>query len=76
MSRRSNAHKTAPMTMTATMFWNAVTIAHKRPSSGIETVAWIRPPVTMLAVPTVRRTKPQKMPACISPARQSRNIRV
>ena len=27
------------------------------------------PPVTMFAVPIVRRTKPQKIPACISPAR-------
>ena len=34
----------------------------------------MRPPVTMLAVPIVSRTKPQKMPACISPARQSLNI--
>ena len=32
------------------------------------------PPVTMLAVPMVSRTKPQKMPACISPARGSLNI--
>ena len=31
--------------------------------------AWMSPPVTMLAVPIVRRTKPQKMPACIRPAR-------
>ena len=32
------------------------------------------PPVTTLAVPIVSRTKPQKIPACISPARQSLNI--
>ncbi len=32
------------------------------------------PPVTMLAVPIVSRTKPQKMPACIRPARASLNI--
>ena len=34
------------------------------------------PPVTMLAVPIVRRTNPQKMPACIRPARTSLNILV
>ncbi len=34
------------------------------------------PPVTTLAVPIVSRTKPQKMPACISPARGSLNILV
>ena len=28
----------------------------------------------MFAVPIVSRTKPQKIPACISPARQSLNI--
>ena len=44
------------------------------PSSGIERTAWMSPPVTMLAVPIVSRTKPQKMPACISPARRSLNI--
>ena len=32
------------------------------------------PPVTMLAVPIVSSTKPQKIPACISPARGSLNI--
>ena len=34
------------------------------------------PPVTTLAVPIVSSTKPQKMPACISPARGSLNILV
>ena len=38
--------------------------------------ASIRPPVTMLAVPTVSSTKPQKIPACSTPARMSRNILV
>ena len=32
------------------------------------------PPVTMLAVPMVSSTKPQKMPACMIPARGSLNI--
>ena len=32
------------------------------------------PPVTMSAVPIVSRTKPQKIPACIRPARGSLNI--
>ena len=32
------------------------------------------PPVTALAVPIVRRTKPQKIPKCMSPARGSLNI--
>ena len=32
--------------------------------------AWTSPPVTMLAVPIVRSTKPQKIPACISAARE------
>ena len=32
------------------------------------------PPVTMSAVPMVSSTNPQKMPACISPARTSLNI--
>ena len=62
--------------MTATTFCIALTATHSAPSNGIETIAWIRPPVTMLAVPTVSRTKPQKIPACSSPAARSRNIRV
>ncbi len=36
--------------------------------------AWMSPPVTMLAVPIVSRTNPQKIPKCISPARRSLNI--
>ena len=36
--------------------------------------AWMSPPVTMFAVPIVSSTKPQKMPACIRPARESLNI--
>ena len=60
--------------MTATTFCIALTSAHSRPSNGIEMTAWMSPPVTMFAVPIVSRTKPQKMPACISPARASLNI--
>ena len=58
------------------MFWNALTTTHRAPSNGIETIAWTRPPVTTFAVPIVRKTNPQKIPACMSPARRSRNIRV
>ena len=62
--------------MTATTFCIALTAVHSAPSNGIERIASIRPPVTMLAVPTVSSTKPQKIPACRMPARASRNIRV
>ena len=62
--------------MTATTFCIALTATHSAPSNGIETMASIRPPVTMLAVPIVSSTKPQKIPACRIPARASRNIRV
>ena len=60
--------------MTATTFCIALVTAHSAPSSGAERTVWMMPPVTMLAVPIVRRTKPQKMPACMRPARGSRNI--
>src|SRR4051795_8974474 len=50
--------------------------AHNAPSNGTLRTAWIRPPVTTLAVPIVSSTKPQKMPACIRPARGSLNILV
>ncbi len=63
-------------TITATKFCIAFTAAHAAPSSGIDTMPSIRPPVTMFAVPIVSSTKPQKMPACRIPARMSRNIRV
>ena len=62
--------------MTATTFCIALTATHSAPSNGIEITASTRPPVTMLAVPIVSRTKPQKIPACRIPARMSRNIRV
>ena len=60
--------------MTATTFWSAETATHSAPSDGQAMTAWTSPPVTMLAVPTVRSTNPQKIPACSSPARGSRNI--
>ncbi len=75
-SRRQYAQAIETSTMTATTFCIALTAAHSAPSNGIETMASISPPVTMLAVPTVSRTKPQKIPACRIPARRSRNIRV
>ncbi len=53
-----------------------MTAVHSAPSNGIETIAWIRPPVTMFAVPIVSRMKPQKIPAWSRPAAGSRNIRV
>ena len=74
--RRQYAQAMQTSTITATTFCIALTAAHSAPSSGIETIASIRPPVTMFAVPTVSSTKPQKMPACRMPARMSRNIRV
>ena len=60
----------------ATAFCIALTPAHSSPSKGAETATWISPPSAMLAVPMVSRMKPQKMPACMRPARTSRNIRV
>ena len=62
--------------MTATTFCIALTSVHSRPSNGIDRTAWMTPPVTMLAVPIVSRTKPQKMPACIVAAPGSLNILV
>ena len=61
---------------TATAFCMADTSVHSSPSSGHEMTAWTSPPRTTLAVPIVSRTKPQKIPKCISPARGSLNIRV
>ena len=62
--------------MTATTFCIALISAQNRPSNGIDRTCWMTPPVTMLAVPIVSRTKPQKMPACIRPALASLNILV
>ena len=62
--------------MTATTFCIALISAHSRPSNGIDRTCWMIPPVTMLAVPIVSSTKPQKMPACIRPASASLNILV
>ena len=62
--------------MTATTFCMALTSVQRRPSNGIETIAWMIPPVTMFAVPIVSSTNPQKMPACMRPARGSLNILV
>jgi hypothetical protein len=76
ISRRSNAHRMETMTMTATMSCMARTAAQTAPPAGIRRTASMMPPVTMLAVPRVRRTKPQKIPKCISPARTSLNILV
>ena len=75
-TRRQIAHATHTSTITATTFCIAVTATHSAPSNGIDSTAWIRPPVTMLAVPIVSRTKPQKMPKWRMPACRSRNIRV
>ena len=72
--RRTNAQPIDARTMTATTFCMALTAVHRRPSNGIEMTAWMIPPVTMLAVPIVSRTKPQKIPACMIPARGSLNI--
>ena len=74
--RRQNAYATDSRTITATTFCIAATAAHSAPSNGIDTTAWIRPPVTVLAVPIVSRMKPQKIPKCMIPARRSRNIRL
>ena len=72
--RRQNAQAIETSTITATMFCIAEIAAQIAPSSGHDRTVSMTPPVTMFAVPIVRRTKPQKMPACISPARQSLNI--
>ena len=53
--------------MSATTFCIALMAAQIAPSSGADSTAWISPPVTMSAVPIVSSTKPQKIPACISP---------
>ncbi len=60
--------------MTATTFCIALMSVHSSPSNGIDRTSSMIPPVTTLAVPIVSSTKPQKMPACISPARTSLNI--
>ena len=76
MNRRSNAHRIESRTITATTFCMFSVAAHSAPSNGIEMTAWMSPPVTMLAVPTVSRTKPQKMPRWRIAARGSLNILV
>src|SRR6185369_3230064 len=57
-----------------TTFCMARTAAQIRPSNGRDRTAWMTPPVTTLAVPIVRRMKPQKMPQCMRAARGSLNI--
>jgi hypothetical protein len=74
MSRRTNAQPIESRTITATVFCIALTKVQITPSNGIDRTCSTIPPVTTLAVPIVSRTKPQKMPACIRPARQSLNI--
>ena len=74
MSRRSNAQAIDTRTITATTFCIALIAAQIVPPSGAERIVSMIPPVTTLAVPIVSRTKPQKIPACISPARGSLNI--
>ena len=61
-------------TVTATTFCIARTAAHRTPPNGALRIDWMRPPVTTLAVPTVSRTKPQKIPRCRIAARGSLNI--
>ena len=73
-SRRKNAQPIETSTMTATTFCIALTRAQSSPSNGIDSTCSITPPVTTFAVPMVSSTKPQKMPACIRPARASLNI--
>ncbi len=63
-------------TTRATTFCIALMAAQIAPSSGALRAAWMTPPVTMSAVPMVSSTKPQKIPACIRPARGSLNILV
>ena len=60
--------------MTATTFCIARVAAHRTPSNGNEMTAWTSPPVTMFAVPTVSRMKPQKIPRCRIAAPGSLNI--
>jgi hypothetical protein len=74
MRRRSNAHPIETRTITATTFCIALIAAQITPPNGAERIDSMIPPVTTLAVPIVSRTKPQKIPACISPARGSLNI--
>ena len=74
MSRRSNAQAIDTRTITATTFCIALIAAQIAPPSGAERIVSMIPPVTTFAVPIVKRTKPQKIPACISPARGSLNI--
>ena len=73
-SRRQNAHAIDARTITATTFCIAETAVQIAPSRGHDRIVSISPPVTTLAVPIVSSTKPQKIPACMRPARQSRNI--
>ena len=72
--RRHSAHPTLTSTITATTFCIARVAAQSSPSSGHEITAWSRPPVTMFAVPTVSRMKPQKIPKWRIAARGSLNI--
>jgi hypothetical protein len=62
------------MTMTATTFCIARVAAQSTPSNGHEMTACTSPPVTMLAVPTVSRMKPQKIPRWRIAAPGSLNI--
>ncbi len=62
--------------MTATTFCIALMSAQMIPSAGILRTVWMIPPVTMLAVPMVSSTNPQKIPACITAAPGSLNILV
>ncbi len=62
--RRPSAIETR--TITATMFCIALMSVQRIPSAGILRTVWMIPPVTMLAVPIVSSTKPQKIPACIT----------
>ena len=73
-SRRKNAQPIETSTMTATTFCIAQMSVQSSPSKGIESTAWMSPPVTMFAVPIVRSTKPQKIPACMTAAPGSLNI--
>ena len=75
-SRRKNAQPIDTRTMTATTFCIALISVQSRPSNGIDRTCSMIPPVTTFAVPIVSSTKPQKIPACISPARASLNILV
>ena len=59
--RRYSAQPTPASTITATVFWSQVTAVQIAPSNGIESTTSMSPPVTMLAVSIVSRTKPQKI---------------